>query len=64
MMNDSRGPRQPVAGDGLCPVCRNVRIITSDRGAMFYLCRLSASDPRFPRYPMQPVVACPGFTPR
>ena len=25
---------------------------------------LSFSDPRFPRYPPLPVLACPGFTPR
>jgi hypothetical protein len=27
----------------------------------FYLCRRSADDPSFPRYPRLPVVACRGF---
>ena len=63
-MNDSPGPRQPEPGQGLCPECRNVRIITSDRGSVFLFCRLSAVDPRFPKYPPQPVIACPGFSPR
>jgi hypothetical protein len=29
---------------------------------MFYLCRLWFTDPRFPRYPSQPVIACAGYT--
>jgi len=27
------------------------------------LCRLSERDPRFPKYPMLPVLDCTGFTP-
>ena len=63
MMNDSRQPRQPAPPAGLCPDCANVQVITSDRGSRFYLCRLSATDERFPKYPMQPVVACGGYHP-
>jgi len=63
MMNDSRQPGQPVPREGLCPGCANVQIITSDRGSRFYLCRLSATDPRFAKYPVQPVLACRGFQP-
>jgi hypothetical protein len=37
--------------------------ITSARGSIFYLCRLSFADPRFPRYPRIPVLACDGFSP-
>ena len=59
-MNDSRGPGQPEAA-GLCPRCANVQLIRSAKGSTFLLCRLSASDPRFPRYPPQPVAACGGF---
>ena len=62
-MNDSRGPRQP-GREGLCPGCANVQVITNDRGSIFYLCRQSLVDPRYPRYPPQPVVACPAFIPR
>jgi hypothetical protein len=46
---------------GLCALCRNVRIIRSDRGSIFYLCQLSFSDPRFPKYPRLPVLECAGF---
>jgi hypothetical protein len=59
-MNDSRGAGQPDR-HGLCPRCANVKLITSAKGSTFLLCQLSASDPRFPRYPPQPVVACGGF---
>jgi hypothetical protein len=33
------------------------------RGSTFWLCELNATDPRFPKYPRLPVVACAGFTP-
>jgi len=38
-----------------------VRRMTSDRGAVFYLCQLSKVDPAFPKYPRLPVVQCSGF---
>jgi hypothetical protein len=46
---------------GLCPRCRHVKIVTSGKGSVFFLCLLSAADPRFPKYPPQPVVSCDGF---
>jgi len=48
-------------GAGLCSSCLHVRLIRSDRGATFYLCQLSATDPRFPKYPRLPVLTCSGF---
>ena len=48
---------------GLCGSCRHVQVIASDRGARFYLCRLSFTDPRFKRYPPIPVRECAGFSP-
>jgi len=45
---------------GLCGSCRHARVITSDRGSAFLLCRLSREDPRFARYPRLPVWRCPG----
>jgi hypothetical protein len=56
----------PPAADrpiGLCAHCRHVEHITSARGATFYLCRLSLTDRRFPKYPALPVRACEGYEP-
>ena len=60
MMNDSPGQEQDV---GLCARCVHVQRVESARGSRFYLCRLSATDPRFRKYPPLPVLVCPGFVP-
>jgi len=44
---------------GLCGHCVHCQPIDGAR-TQFYLCRLSATDPRFPRYPPIPVLACSG----
>ena len=66
-MNDRRARGQAPGGDaaraGLCARCAHVQVIASARGSQFYLCRLSRSDPAFPRYPALPVIACLGFEP-
>ena len=49
---------------GLCAACRHARRITSARGSRFILCRRSETDPRYPRYPNLPVLACAGFEAR
>jgi len=36
----------------------------SDRGSIFYLCRLAATDPSFEKYPRLPVFSCTGYYPR
>ncbi|HET7219305.1 MAG TPA: hypothetical protein VFJ02_14710 [Vicinamibacterales bacterium] len=59
MMNDRRGSEQDA---GLCASCVHAHVIRNDRGSRFYLCRLSAVDARFAKYPVLPVVACIGFT--
>ena len=46
---------------GLCGACRASRIVVSGRGSTFRLCERSATDARYPRYPVLPVLACPGF---
>src|SRR5688500_16844351 len=65
MMNDRRArgqaPGADVAAAGLCARCAHVQVVVSARGSRFYLCRLSSTDPAFPRYPVIPVVACRGF---
>jgi hypothetical protein len=64
MMDDKRRSEQAQAGRaGLCEACAHAQIVTSSRGSRFYLCRLSFSDPRYPRYPPLPVLACKGYTP-
>jgi hypothetical protein len=65
MMNDhpEDGQAEPQARHeaGLCARCVHMDVVTSNRGSRFYLCRLSFTDPAFPRYPPIPVVACAGF---
>jgi hypothetical protein len=46
---------------GLCPRCRHVREVHSERGSRFLLCTLAKRDPDLPRYPPQPRLECPGF---
>ncbi len=53
------GPAGPPAG--LCARCRHARPATSQRGSTFWRCALSARDPRFPKYPRLPVLACVGY---
>ena len=47
---------------GLCRGCRHARIVETPR-SRFWLCRLSAIDPRFERYPRLPVLRCEGYEP-
>jgi hypothetical protein len=49
------------AAVGLCASCAHSRQIESERGSIFWLCRLSDTDPRFPKYPRLPVLSCPGY---
>lgn len=61
-------PRGPEVADlpappGLCAACVHRRLVASRR-SVFLLCGLSETDPRFPRYPPLPVVACDGYRPR
>jgi hypothetical protein len=46
---------------GLCASCRQVRRLRSERGSVFYFCRLSEVDPRFPKYPALPIRSCSGY---
>jgi hypothetical protein len=48
---------------GLCSTCAHSAVIESSKGSAFLLCRLSKTDPRFPKYPRVPVLACEGFRP-
>jgi hypothetical protein len=46
---------------GLCGDCEHARRVASDRGSVFVLCGLSATDSRFAKYPRLPVLSCPGY---
>jgi hypothetical protein len=60
MPNAEQAARQK---SGLCADCENAQKIRSDRGAEFILCKLSATDPNFAKYPRLPVLQCDGFKP-
>ncbi|HKB39933.1 MAG TPA: hypothetical protein VKD72_26090 [Gemmataceae bacterium] len=47
----------------LCETCASMREVITPRGSRFLLCRLSQTDPAFPKYPPQPVVRCDGYEP-
>lgn len=49
---------------GLCPSCAHARLQRTARGSAFWRCLRADTDPRFPRYPRIPVLACPGYEPR
>ncbi len=48
---------------GLCADCRYMQRIESARGSTFYLCKRSATDHEFPKYPRLPVIQCRGHEP-
>jgi len=54
---------QSVYSRGLCPACHWSRLVVSGRGSQFLLCNKAFEDPRFPKYPPQPIASCGGFTP-
>ena len=49
------------AAAGLCAECLHSRRVESARDSIFFLCELSLTDPRFPKYPRLPVLSCEGF---
>lgn len=49
-----------IARGGLCGGCLWARLVRSARGSGFLLCR----HPELPKYPPQPLTACPGHRPR
>jgi len=46
---------------GLCSECRHGRKVGNRQGSTFLLCRRSAADPNYPKYPHVPVTRCPGY---
>ncbi len=58
--NDRRLLERLNAAPGLCATCEHLRLAASPR-SVFVRCGLAETDPRFPRYPPLPVVACRGY---
>lgn len=50
---------EPPFPDSLCHRCRWLRLTGNKRGSIFLQC----TEPSLPKYPRQPVKACPKFTP-
>ena len=49
--------------ESLCERCERLREVISGKGSRFLLCRYSAVDARYPKYPSQPVRSCVAFLP-
>jgi hypothetical protein len=58
-----RDPQLMAMNAGLCATCRHSRVVEGANSS-FWLCELSRTDPRFPRYPRLPVLRCDGFQPQ
>jgi hypothetical protein len=58
MSEDARQPRSTV---GLCATCIHAATVTSSKGSVFWLCRLSETNPAFKKYPALPVIVCAGY---
>jgi len=52
---------QEIDRAGLCDRCRHLQQNRNDRGSVFYYCRRSERDPSYQKYPVLPVLICPGF---
>ncbi|MGE0605610.1 MAG: hypothetical protein AB7O62_00690 [Pirellulales bacterium] len=48
----------------LCHTCSHCQEVVSGKGSRFWLCRQSAVDRRFAKYPPQPVLRCEGYSER
>ena len=60
---ENRGrPALPMPA-GLCATCEHLRVLASKR-SVFVRCGLAEVDPRFPKYPPLPMVACGGYSKR
>lgn len=48
----------------LCATCGEMRRIDSAKGSVFLMCKRADVDPRFPKYPPQPIARCAGHVAR
>jgi len=57
-MNKNRAPERDQMG--LCADCLHARRVENAHGSVFILCKRSANDTAYPKYPRLPVLVCPG----
>lgn len=50
----------PSVFPGLCGDCAHARVVDGGRSS-FYLCERALADQRYRKYPVLPVLACPGY---
>jgi GrpB-like predicted nucleotidyltransferase (UPF0157 family) len=60
-MSEKQDAEEQRSALGLCADCLHARRVESVRSSVFFLCELSLTDPRFPKYPRLPVVSCSGY---
>ncbi len=46
---------------GLCSDCAHARKLETKIGATIYLCGLASREPRLPKFPRLPTIACFGY---
>ena len=61
-MSDTRIGDTKTMDAGLCGDCVHARRIESERGSVFWMCQLSATNPNFAKYPRLPVLSCAGYS--
>jgi hypothetical protein len=67
VMTDVANPivETPTGPDpGLCTTCQHARQIESDRGSIFFMCKLSFQDSAYAKYPRLPMRICSGYLPK
>ncbi len=60
-MGEMEGPPPESAVAGLCADCLHAKKLETKIGATIYLCGLAAKQPRLPKFPRLPVLACIGY---
>ena len=49
---------------GLCSICKNTRIVSTNRSSSFWLCEIASFDNGLKRYPSLPCRKCDSFISR
>lgn len=56
---DALAEEQPLLRGSVCLQCLDHRTIQSGRGSLFLLCQSKTTPSQWPKYPPQPLLACP-----